>query len=132
MKDFIIGVIVLIALVIIFIKFKKQIKAKLQNRIEKNAVKIPSLTYESKGEQITEDIVLKKSSLPLMGDWARIYPPIDEEGNINWINTIFGGKKNFIKLLIILGLVAVILFGYYELFNQISYLKENCICNLIP
>lgn len=91
-------------------------KDKLQKRIEKNAVKIPNLTYkDSKGREHTEDIVLKKSNLPLIGDWGRIYPPVDENGKTLWLNLIFGGKKNFFKFLVIM----VILFLLYNMVTGI-------------
>ncbi len=91
-------------------KFRK----KVQERIEKNAVKIPNLTYrDSKGKEHTEDIVLKRSGIPLIGDWARIYPVEDENGKPLWANIFFGGKKNLIKLLAIMG----ILFLLYTMFT---------------
>jgi len=105
----------------------KNIKKKLQERIEKNGVKIPSISYMDKdGKERTEDIILKRSNMPLVGDWSRIYPPVNEDGSWNTINFIFGGKKNFIKLLIILGLIAMILFAFSEVFNQYEYLKSVC------
>jgi hypothetical protein len=102
-------------------------KRKIQERIERNGVKIPNVTYtDKKGIEHTEDIVLKRSNLPLIGDWSRIYPPIDEEGKIKWINLIIGGKKNLIKLIVVLGIVAMILFAFYEIFYQYEALKEIC------
>jgi hypothetical protein len=131
MIKIIIGVLLILVLSFLFIKKSKNIKRVLQERIEKNAVKIPNISYTTKkGKEITEDIIIKHSSLPLVGDWGRIYPPLDEYGKVNWINTIFGGKKNFIKLLIILGIVAIVLLGYYELFSQLTYLKDSCVCSM--
>ena len=70
------------------------IKEILQNRIEKDAVK-STLSYTKRdGESITEEVLLKRSKLPLVGDWARIYPPLNEDGSWNLPNLIFGGKKN--------------------------------------
>jgi hypothetical protein len=68
----------------------------------------------------------------LIGDWARIYPPVtepDENGKIkvNWINTIFGGYKNFIKVLLMLGIIALFILGYYEVFTQYELLQETCV-----
>ncbi len=108
-------------------------KKKLQERIETNAVKVPNVSWTKKDlltgqekESIQEDVIIKRSRIPLIGDWARIYPPIDEYGKINWINTIFGGKKNFIKLLVVLGIVGLILLSYKEFFSQYDSLRESC------
>ena len=108
-------------------------KKRLQERIETNAVKVPNVSWIKKDlltgkekETVQEDVIIKRSRIPLIGDWSRIYPPVDEYGKINWINTIFGGRKNFIKLLIILGLVGLVLLSYYEFFNQYSVLRERC------
>jgi hypothetical protein len=115
-----------------FEKFKKTI----QERIERNGVKIPNITWTEKvgKDELgnpkyithTEDIILKRSTLPLIGDWMRIYPVLNEDGKTNWINLLFGGKKNLVRLLIILGLVAMMLFAYYEIFNQYGALREMC------
>ncbi len=102
-------------------------KRKLQERIEKNAVKIPQISYEDKEGKHTEDIVLKRSKLPYIGDWSRIYPPLDEDGKINWINTLFGGKGNLIKLLIILGIVGMILLAFSQIFSEYEALKSVCV-----
>jgi len=91
-------------------------KERIQEKIEKNTVKIPDLTWtDNQGTPHTETILLKKSKLPLVGDWSRIYPPINEDGSVNISNLIFGGKKNFFKLVLI-----IILLGF--LFYQMSIL----------
>ena len=59
-------------------------------------------------EDIREDVLLKRSSLPLIGDWGRIYPPLNEDGSYNWMNTIFGGRKNLIKLLAVMFVLALL------------------------
>lgn len=102
-------------------------KEKLQERIERNTVKIPNVSWtDSDGSVHTEDVVLKRSKLAFVGDWSRIYPPINEDGSINWINTIFGGTKNFIKTLLILGILAMFLIGFKEVFNSYEALKALC------
>lgn len=85
------------------------LKKAIQKRIEKNAVK-SELTYTDSRGTHTETVLLKRSRIPLIGDWGRIYPPINENGSINLINLVFGGKKNFLRLLIIMGLLAIIYF----------------------
>lgn len=110
----------------------EELKQSLLDRIERDAVK-SEMTYRPKldAEPITETVYIKRSKIPLVGDWARIYPPVNENGTWNFINLIFGGKKNLIKLIFIAGLVVMILVGYSELFNIISELKEVCPQNII-
>lgn len=84
-------------------------KENLQKRIEKNAVK-SILTYEDEGQMITEEVLLKRSKLPLIGDWARIYPPLNEDGSWNFMNAVFGGKKNLMKLI---GIFLVLCLLFY-------------------
>lgn len=79
---------------------------------------------------VTEKVYIKRSLLPL-GDWARIHPPIKENGKVHWVNLIFGGKKNLIKLIIILGIIAFIFFQFYNDFQEIQRLNELVrICNI--
>jgi len=117
---------ILIGIILLFI-YKGSIKRKLQERIEKNSVKIPNLTYTLRGRNFIEDVILKRSGLPFIGDWARIYPVINEDGKTNMINLLFGGRKNFIKALIILGIIALFLLGYYEVFHSYELFRETCI-----
>lgn len=85
------------------------LKRSIQERIERNAVKIPNITWEKKnGEVVTEDIVLKRSRFPLIGDWSRVYPPLNENGKVNWLNVIFGGYKNFFRFLFIMFILYMI------------------------
>ncbi len=114
------------------------LKEALQEKIERNAVKIPNISWtDMKGKVHTEDVILKRSKFPLVGDWARIYPPVEELDEIDpktgkrkirtlWINTIFGGKKNLIKLLIILGLIGMVFFSVKDVITQYEALKESC------
>lgn len=86
------------------------IKERWQRRIEKNAVISDISWTDRRGKRHEEHVIIKRSQMPLVGDWARIYPPIDEDGKINWINLIFGGKQNFFRLLI----VMIILFLLFQ------------------
>lgn len=64
-----------------------------------------------------EKIYLKK-------DWAgyrQIYPIKNEDSSINFINLIFGGKRNLLNLIII-GLICLLL--YYGFQEQISNYKQ--------
>jgi len=88
----------------------KKFKERLQKRIEINAIKIPKAEWKDKDGNIhIEDIVLKRSKFPLIGDWGRIYPPLNEDGNINWINVLLGGKQNLIKLIVVMLIIAMML-----------------------
>ena len=119
-------------------------KRKIQGRIERNAVK-SELTWYSKelvkkdngewerdenGKRVrikiphTEIVLLKRSRIPIVGDWGRIYPPIDENGKINWINLIFGGWKNLVKLLFFMVIVGMVLWQFNEIFNYVAYIKD--------
>jgi len=115
----------------------KKIKENWQKRIEFNAIK-STLTYiNRKGikllkegtlkdelpedTKVTEVVYIKRSLLPL-GDWARIHPPLKENGKVNLVNLIFGGKKNLIKLLLVLGIIAMVFIQFYNNFQEIQRL----------
>jgi len=100
------------------------LKENLQRKIEKNSVKSIMTWTDKKGDH-TEEVIMKRSNTPLVGDWQRIYPPINEDGSWNWINTIFGGKKNLIKLIMVLGIMAMILFAFNEVFNGIEAFRST-------
>lgn len=105
------------------------LKEKLKERTEKNAAKV-ELSYTKKDKEgneelYTELVYLKRSTLPL-GDWHRIYPAVDEVTNkINWLNTLIGGKKNFVKLLLLLGMILLAFLAYHELANQYNILASS-------
>ena len=117
----------------------KSLVESLERRTERNAIKVPDASWKDiKGIIHSEDIVLKRSVFPLVGDWGRIYPTTNPEepifkdnGSINWkkiniINVVFGGKQNLIKLLVVLGVVAMILLAFKEFFSQYELLKASC------
>lgn len=79
-----------------------------QKRIEKNAITSDVSWTDKKGRVHNEKVVMKRSRLPLIGDWARIYPPLDENGKILWFNFLFGGKKNFFRLLLMMVMLFLI------------------------
>ncbi len=99
----------------------------LQRKIERNSVKVNGLIWtDNSGKVHTEDILIKRSNFPLTGDWGRIYPVIDENGKPLWFNIIFGGKKNLIRLLVIMGIVTIVFLSFREFFNSYEILKTAC------
>jgi hypothetical protein len=104
-------------------------KRKIQDRIERNAVESTLVWRDKNGMQHSEDVILKKSKIPVIGDWSRIYPVTyenaDGEVKVHWINLIFGGRKNFIKVLIILAIVFMVLWQFSENFAYIEALKAQ-------
>ena len=103
----------------------EKIKENWQKRIEKNTFKSEMYYKDKKGKLHTEWVFIKRSLLPL-GDWARVYPPIKENGKLHLINLIFGGRRNLIKLIFILIIVAAVLIQFKENFNVIESLREQC------
>ena len=100
-------------------------KEKLQEKIEKNSVKSTLSWTDKSGNFHTEDVLLKRSRIPLVGDWGRIYPPINENGSMNWMNFLFGGYKNLVKLLLFGAIIAMVLFAFSEIFHSIELFKSQ-------
>lgn len=59
-----------------------------------------------------EEVYLKKGGF--LKEWGRIYPTVSNENKINWVNLIFGGWRNLIKLIF----VMLILIGFYGLLGD--------------
>ena len=95
----------------------ERLKRSMLERIERGAVK----------SEINGDTVyLKKSKLPLIGgEWQQINPPVNEDGSWNIVNLIFGGKRNFIILLIILAIAFMVLMQFKVNFDYLNILKDN-------
>lgn len=116
----------------------EKLKESIQARTERNAIKSTLTWHKTKkrngkiisDKEITETVYLKRSRLPLIGDWGRIHPIVVEEenGELRWkvSNFIFGGRRNFIKLLGVLALVALVFLGYKQIFNQYEALRIMC------
>lgn len=105
----------------------EKIKENWQKRIGTNAfVSTLSFTDRDKAKTVrTERVYFKRSLIPL-GDWGRIYPPLNEDGRMNYLNFIFGGWRNFVKLLIVLGIICLVLLQFQENFNLIDTLRDSC------
>ena len=95
----------------------ENLKIKLQKKIEEDTVK-----SELKGEVV----ILKKSKMPLVGDWTRIYPPVNEDGSWNIPNLLFGGKKNLIRMLILLAVIAMVVWQFAENYSVLGQAVECC------
>lgn len=104
-------------------------------RIERDAVGSEMTYHINKGTKkrpkiktITETVYIRRSKIPIIGDWGRIYPPVreEEDGRLKWniVNLIFGGNKNLIKLLAVSAVIAMVLFEFKNLFNVIEKLRE--------
>lgn len=102
-----------------------KLKEKLQRKIEKNTIKSELSWIDKEGVSHTEEVILKRSKFPIIGDWGRIYPPLNEDGSWNLINFFFGGRKNLIRLLIILGIVLMVFYGIYDLLQQCQVIANN-------
>lgn len=102
--DLLIGGVVIILCALLYpIVFKKRVLSKFSKEVQKS-----DLTWTDKnGEEHSEEVLFKKSKMPLIGDWGRVYPPINEDGTTNWGNLLFGGTKNLIKLVIIMTIIVL-------------------------
>ena len=103
----------------------------LQRKLEKNCIK---------SELHGETVYLGKGSvlswIPIVGDWfsewGQVHPPVDENGNPLWANIIFGGWRNLIKLLIVMGLIAMAFYGVYEMVSSLQAIIDTpCVHNCI-
>jgi hypothetical protein len=91
------------------------LKESMQRRIEKAAIKV---------NVNGEDILLKNSGL-IVKEWHRFHPPIDENGNWNWLNFIFGGKSNLVNLIAILVIIGLLFFGLGEIFGGMQNIIDS-------
>lgn len=70
---------------------------------------------------LDEKIYLKKG---LFG-YRLVYPIKNEDGTINWINLIFGGKVNIIPLLSQTLILLFLIFAYLKDINAARDILEN-------
>jgi hypothetical protein len=77
-----------------------------------------------------EKVYLAKGSIiptNKMKEWSQIYPAVDEEtGKVIWVNLIFGGWRNLIKLLVILGIATLVLLQFKENYAILHQAIECC------
>ena len=66
-------------------------------------------------------IYLKKR----MFGYKIVYPIRNEDGSINWINLLFGGWGNLVKLLFYIGFAVLLYFGIHQLMGNCQYIAAN-------
>lgn len=54
-----------------------------------------------------------------------VHPAINEDGSWNWMNFLFGGKKNLFKLIGYIGLAILIYLAMNELIANYKFIAEN-------
>lgn len=110
----------------------ENLKKNFQKKIEENSVKSEMEWEDKEGNRHSEIVYMKRSNMPFIGDWVRIYPPVNEDSSWNVPNAFFGGRKNLIKLLLILGVVALFILAWLEARAGCNNLLENqCIKNCL-
>jgi hypothetical protein len=92
-----------------FEKFKEE----LMNKIERNSIKSELSWVDKEGNTHTEIAYLKRGR-GLVGDWHRIYLPVKEDGKWDIPNLLFGGRKNFIRLLFWVAFATLLFLAYKE------------------
>jgi len=105
-----------------------KLKETLMNRIQQNSIK-SELTYtDNKGIEHTETVYLKHGKSKF-DTWHSVELPIDEETKKwNIANALFGGKRNLIKLLFYLAIVALFFLSSKEIASQYTALSNlDCV-----
>ena len=82
--------------------------------MDKNFIEVEQLP-------LGERVYLKKDSL----GYRIVHPVKDEDGKLNWINLLFGGKRNLIYLILVLLLFGLFSYGVYELTYSMRDVVEN-------
>lgn len=68
----------------------------------------------------------------MMKEWHQIYPALNEDGTWNISNVLFGGKRNFVKLITILLIVAMAFYGVYQIFDGLQAQNEILCERYVP
>lgn len=105
----------------------ESLKEGFKKKIEDKAIKSTLVNPKTNQEEI---VYLRYGGL--ISDWGRVYPVVNEDGSWNLTNLIFGGKKNLIRLAILLGLIALALWGVYDMVHSTKLLLNTpCIQSCI-
>ena len=101
-----------------------KLKETLMKKIEENSVKSELSYIDKEGVEQKETVYLKRGKGKL-GDWHQAYLPVKEDTK-KWDipNALFGGKRNLIKLLFYLGIVALFFLSYNEIASQLEALRN--------
>ena len=72
-------------------------------------------------ENLEEPVYLKKG----MFGYRVVYPIRNPDGSLNWINVLFGGYENLIKLIIILFIFFCFIYGVQEMMGSCKDMAKN-------
>ena len=124
----IVGAVAIFGSLLYPIIFRRKVLANFERTIKKSTFN----WKDKKGVEHSEEVLFKKSKMPLVGDWGRVYPPINEDGSTNWVNLIIGGRKNLIKLLMIIAIVGMVILQFFDNYALLGKAVECCNqCNAI-
>ncbi len=94
------------------------LKQSILDNIEKNCVK---------SELDGKEVYLKKSKMPILGgEWKEIHPPINENGSVNWMNFLFGGWRNLVRLILIFILIGMVIAQFYQNYDLLGKAVDCC------
>lgn len=68
-----------------------------------------------------EYVYLKKDFL----GWRMVYPIKNKDGSTNWMNLIFGGKRNLFILIGVLLFLGLLFLGFNEVVSSCRMIAEN-------
>lgn len=70
---------------------------------------------------LQENVYLKKS----FGEWRVVHPIRNEDGSLNWMNFLFGGKTNLIILIFIMLVLGMFYIGVNQLISSYKDVNDN-------
>lgn len=88
--------------------------------------------YEA--NKIKEDVkLIQGRAIPVIGDifnigpkeWRVVHPIKNNNGSFNWLNFLIGGWGNFWKLIFILFLIMIWIFGFWTINSDLKSIAEN-------
>lgn len=77
---------------------------------------------------MTETIELNGEKIHLKKDYFGyriIHPYRNEDGTINWLNLLFGGKKNLVSLILYMLIVFLFYMGINEIISAYKIIAAN-------
>lgn len=78
----------------------------------------------TKAEELPEHekVYLKKG---WEGEWRVVHPHRNEDGTLNLANFLFGGRGNFVRLLITMVIVLSAIYGFWMVHESMMHAVEN-------